>query len=97
MLGKVPPSGRPPRGDDWIVEVWFRGRKTGRTIYRRHGVSGHETEANAILIVWHSLYLDDPERVIDTRARRRKECETRSVALSRHKQWEEHAKRFVRC
>jgi len=45
--------------DDWIVEVWFRGLKTGKTIHKKVGVSYHAEEAFAlhagIAAVHHTL------------------------------------------
>ena len=66
----------PPEPADWLVDVWFRGLKTGRTIHRRIGVSPHHDEATAILWAWRTLNIHDPERVVDCRANRRSGIET---------------------
>lgn len=66
----------PPEPADWLVDIWFRGLKTGRTIHRRIGMSGHLEETAAILNAWRLLKIRDPERVVDCVARRRAEVET---------------------
>jgi hypothetical protein len=82
--------------DDWLVDVRFRGLKTGKVIYKRIGVSGFHDEAGAILHAWRSLYINDPDRVVDTVARRRVDVQTKSVARALTKRMREHAQKFTR-
>jgi hypothetical protein len=81
--------------DDWVIEVRFRGLMTGREVRRRIGVSGFKPEAEAILAAWHSLRIQDPDRIIDTVAKRRVDLPSRQTAQVEHRM-QQAAQKFTR-
>lgn len=80
-MGRNPVTVSPIRGpifrdpDQWVADVWFTGKKTGKVLHRRMGAMPSLSHDDVMWRVRMHYKLFDWSRVVDLKIRRRRDAD----------------------